>query len=537
MDRFDSDDFLSDVFQLPRISESSGTPASRGRAAQWVGGPFARSPIVAPLSAPARGCKIAQTRSAAVQRAAPRSQAGFRRFLGVRADGALVARPRLVGHARAGSVDRCIAAAALMATTLRITLLAGTYGVAREQSLDYPPSPWRLLHTLMAAGPDLQHLLARLVQHPPSYHLPYAQVQEQTAQRKPDVLQLGPGAALHISWPVDLSADEERQLSALLAQQHSLGRACDTAIWQVVPSMPEANCVPDSAGTLQVLCCTTGQPANTSHSSLQPPAFEPHWQRYHYISIRPTPQPHIAAASQVNRALYALACQPPLPATAGIAWTDRLHRALLQRAPGSALFSGLLCGQPLPEDQRAWYRWHESEATISLLEVLSPQPFEVVELEALQGLQTLYGHGGMRVPLQLLQLDPQPIASARRLHTITPMLLYTTPRPGKLQRTPAAQAIQSLLWGMGELGKLDPQCLSATNDENAVCFSHPDLGLIRASTHQTSHANLITSRSDRRAASSRAYHAELEAEQPLPLLAVGWGRHFGAGRLEACMDR
>jgi hypothetical protein len=46
-------------------------------------------------------------------------------------------------------------------------------------------------------------------------------------------------------------------------------------------------------------------------------------------------------------------------------------------------------------------------------------------------------------------------------------------------------------------------------------------------------SNLVVRRGDRRAASTRGYHVELITEQPIPLLAVGWGRHFGAGRLVA----
>lgn len=432
-----------------------------------------------------------------------------------------------------------------MATTIRITLLRGFYGTTiappspadeAPLQLDYPPAPWTLLQTLLQGMPDLEPVVQKLAGHPPVYHLPYGQLQSRnqpprSSTAAPGQLWLGQGAALHVRWPVDLSAEEERLLTARLGELSWIGRPEDSALWQVVASMPEPNCRPAPDGTLLLLCWPEATaddapwPGIDARNRRLRYAFQPGSDR------QPKQETPTTAA---NRAVYAVDASAALPTTAGIAWTDRLHRALLQRAPCSPLFAGLAAGRPLPEDQRAWYRWYGDDHCITQLEVISPQPFDEAELDALLGLRQLFGPRGLRIPLRLLQLDAMPPRSARHVRTTTPMLLYTTPRPGKLQRTPAAQAIQTLLWGLGEEGKLDPQALTADGPDDAVCLSHASLGRIRAQAWPANEANLVTSRSDRRAASTHGFHAVLSADAPLPLLAVGWGRHFGAGRLVAC---
>jgi len=407
-----------------------------------------------------------------------------------------------------------------MATTIRITLVHGAC-----QQRHYPSSPRLLLQTLAEVGCGLEEVMELLAAQPPLFHLPYGQIDRtQTKGRSaggepaaPPLL-LGAGASIYVSWPVDLSAEQERQLNAALADVHWLGEREDTAIWQVVPStaMPEPNCVPAGDGTLQL--SAWGKQSTV---------------RYRYTPTRQLPRSDAAASDLANRALYSLDPTVDLPATAGIAWTDRLHRALLQRAPLSPLLAGVIAGRPLPEEERLWYRWEAREKKIAFLEVFSPQPLAVLELNALTGLRELFGPGGMRVPVQLLQLDAVRVPHAQHARTATPMLLYTTPRNNKPQRSPAAQAIQTLLWGLGEQGKVSPESFTTGDPEGWICIEHPRLGCICARAREAAETNLVASRGDRRAASTSGYHVELNAERPMPLLAVGWGRHFGAGKLVA----
>ena len=138
----------------------------------------------------------------------------------------------------------------------------------------------------------------------------------------------------------------------------------------------------------------------------------------------------------------------------------------------------MAAGQPLGEDQRSWFRWLECDGAITALEVVSPQPFSNAETATLQTLRRLYGSGRVEVPLRLTQLEATAIPCFRQLRTATPMLLYTTPRPGKLQRSPAGHAIQSLLWGLGEQGKLDPSRFGL--DSEQVWIEHTRAGRISA---------------------------------------------------------
>ena len=470
-----------------------------------------------------------------------------------------------------------------MATTLRITLLSGRYGATPwdrsefEGQVEYPPSPWRLLRALLHGAFMLSterqqlpagaaELVTALATNQPSYHLPfgeYGQIRgfrpvygcepvpplatydsgysHSKGKRRSFIdsfLQLGAGSAIHVSWPVDLSPEQRNLLSDCLAGLSYLGRAEYAALWQLVPAMPEPNCWPDPAGTLKVLGCggedvVAGLLLNPQEARQEgrPALPGQEWLSYRYCPDRPAPRIGGSHAPAVNRALFAFLSPYPIPATSGLAWTDRLHRALLRKAPASALFSGMAGGQPLGEDQRAWYRWHEEEGSISALEVVSPQHFTEAELQALQVLQRLYGTGGVEVPLRLMRLDAQLHAHAHKLVTATPMLLYTTPRAGRLQRHPAGQAIQSLLWGLGEQGKLDPSLFQ--HHGGAVVVQHPEHGEIQSQVVDVIDKPRTTGRGERKAASSLAFRIEISGEQPLPALGVGWGRHFGAGRLEA----
>lgn len=470
-----------------------------------------------------------------------------------------------------------------MATILRITLLSGRYGATpwgrseHEGQVEYPPSPWRLLRAVLHGAfalsgssrqlPDgVPALIVRLAEQPPSYHLPYGEYgqirgfrpvygnesvppldtfgggySQATGKRRSFIdsfLELGQGAALHVSWPVDLDAEQERLLGSCLAGLSYLGRAEYPAIWQVVPSMPAANCTPDPDGTLSVLGiggsdALEGLLMNAQQGRQEGRQNLPgqRWLAYCYIPERPAVLSQGSQAPAVNRALYAFLSHYPMPATAGIAWTDRLHRALLRQASASALFAGLAGGQPLGEDQRAWYCWQQQEGSISALEVLSPLPFSELEIEALQQLRRLFGRGGVEVPLRLMRLDHAAFGSHRQLRTATPMLLYTTPREGKLQRSPAGQAIQSLLWGLGEQGKIDPGLYRIEHE--ALIVDHPRHGRITARVLDVVDGPGITGRGERKAASGLGFHVELESERGLPAIGIGWGRHFGAGRLEA----
>ena len=272
-----------------------------------------------------------------------------------------------------------------MATILRITLLSGRYGATPwdrsefEGQVEFPPSPWRLLRAVLHGAFSLAsqrdqppegvtEIVTRLAQDPPSYHLPFGEfgqirgfrpiygaeavppldiaasgLSHSQGKRRSFIdafLELGAGSAIHVSWPVELSPDQRSLLGDCLAGLSYLGRAEYPALWQLVPTMPEANCRPDPEGSLQVLGC--GEPgviegllmnAQTARQQGRPALPGQRWSSYRYDPDRPAPRLGGAAAAPVTRAVFAFLANHPIPASAGLAWTDRLHRALLQRAP------------------------------------------------------------------------------------------------------------------------------------------------------------------------------------------------------------
>jgi CRISPR-associated protein Csb2 len=265
-----------------------------------------------------------------------------------------------------------------MAIILRITLLSGRYGATPwdrsefEGQVEYPPSPWRLLRAVLHGAfllseqrdqlPDgVAELVAALAPAQPSYHLPfgeYGQIRgfrpvygceavpplatglngysHSEGKRRSFIdsfLQLGAGSEIHVCWPVDLSAEQRNLLGDCLAGLSYLGRAEYPALWQLVPTMPEANCQPDSDGTLKVLGCRAegamaGLLMNPQEARQEgrpaPPGQQ--WFSYCYRPDRPGPRLAGAKAGAMHRALFAFLSPYPIPASAGLAIPSRRWR-------------------------------------------------------------------------------------------------------------------------------------------------------------------------------------------------------------------
>jgi hypothetical protein len=75
-----------------------------------------------------------------------------------------------------------------------------------------------------------------------------------------------------------------------------------------------------------------------------------------------------------------------------------------------------------------------------------------------------------------MRLDHAPFGSQRQLRTAA--ACCSTPREGKLQRSSAGQAIQSLLWGLGEQRKINPASYRIKGE--ALFVEHPNHGRIAA---------------------------------------------------------
>ncbi len=158
-----------------------------------------------------------------------------------------------------------------MPTVLRLTFPARRYHATpwdshvNEGTVEWPPSPWRILRALIATGftkcgwtsgqvPDVaMKLIATLAESPPAWRLPAACVGHTRHYvaadgKKPLILdtwaRIELGDALEVSWPVEL-ADAEREMLALLADRLGyLGRAESWVEARVLATGQAPNCAP-----------------------------------------------------------------------------------------------------------------------------------------------------------------------------------------------------------------------------------------------------------------------------------------------------
>jgi CRISPR-associated protein Csb2 len=172
--------------------------------------------------------------------------------------------------------------------TLQIEFTAGRYHGTRwgthvnEADIDWPPSPWRILRALLAVGygkhgwgepapEQAQQLIHKLADTQPVYHLPTGATPAHTRHYMPqyatktskifdNFLHIGRGRNLYVSWPVQLSTDEQDLIDRLVSQLTYLGRA---------ESWVDVTRVSKPAG---LLCTTEGGPGKVPIPLLCPMA-------------------------------------------------------------------------------------------------------------------------------------------------------------------------------------------------------------------------------------------------------------------------
>ncbi len=153
--------------------------------------------------------------------------------------------------------------------SLRVDLPAGRYHATpwdrqvNEGEVEWPPSPWRLLRTLISCyymkaseldAAVVKGTLAKLVS-PPSYYLPNATMSHTRHYMPPfkgnttkifdAFLRIRDGDSVIITWhDVNLTGDECKILDVLLDKVGYLGRAESWAILSRIENAPTANCVP-----------------------------------------------------------------------------------------------------------------------------------------------------------------------------------------------------------------------------------------------------------------------------------------------------
>jgi CRISPR-associated protein Csb2 len=465
--------------------------------------------------------------------------------------------------------------------TLAVTFDLGRYHATpwgnhvNEGTVEFPPSPWRLLRALYATwrnhAPDLDtdivHALLRGLAVPPQYAVP-AHTLAHTRHYYPDLTSragkpstdrtldafaaLDPTAPLFISWPVDLPDDQHAALERLAKCLPYLGRA-DSLCTAHLQEAPE-----------ETLGYTTWSPIRDDHPSaeltgrLLAPAGELDldaliqrpidWRmkrllfpagtnlvpyQAHQSTAPPasTRSSHIRPSVTTVRLTLAEPIRPPFTAT--VALTDLLHRACarnLERVRGPKQDSNLLgknaTGQMLTGHQHAHYLClPDDHRRISEIVIWAPGGLNDDELEAIALVDQLTeGSPSPRLPTGIRTivagyggqeaLPPNMRGEARRWTSLTPYVPTGHP-------------------------KGDPQSFSQQRIHRDLEYIHPDLSELLVDCRPAANPWGVF---DRRREKQRhrpgftppATYLELEFREPVsgphggPLL-LGLLTHFGLG--------
>jgi CRISPR-associated protein Csb2 len=269
-----------------------------------------------------------------------------------------------------------------MMTTISIKLLSDIYCAAPwgsancEGKVEWPPSPWRLLRSILCGGfgaqlsPEkmilLKQVVAKLGSASPSYHLPDATQRMLNSARPTPVSQQGryhrkdgiavlhgkpkdlrdvqycfaEGSAIWVQFSgVELERGEERVLAKAISHCRYIGRAEAQAEWAIEDDedMPEPNAIPATKGLTKASCWDGSQvedllfdPRSQQGAKViakVPPGLI--WQGYEVSAKVNAPQSP-ARQSQADPQLmrFLLAPGNPIHRHNFLSYAQRLHQSL-----------------------------------------------------------------------------------------------------------------------------------------------------------------------------------------------------------------
>lgn len=321
-----------------------------------------------------------------------------------------------------------------MAVTLAITFPLGRYHATpwdravNEGAVEWPPSPWRLLRTLVSTwytrwpdlpAPTLDALLDALG-GTPSYRTPSVRpghtrhylpnLDHRSGKPGGTDLTLDPFLwvpaedELLVQWDTDLAIEQRGVLSKLVELVPYLGRAdsvCFARLLDVDPVPDDTWWRPEADGRLRLLASTTPvrRPllelstveVRKARRTLPPETI---WISYG----RSEPAPTIPTAPRVppvHAIRFAVMSRVPLKATNGILLADEFHRKAAGRLAGDRV--GELLGQGGASTDHQHTHWvpvpngSEPGATIGSLLVWVPQGLGPAEVASILGIRDVSG--------------------------------------------------------------------------------------------------------------------------------------------------
>ena len=400
-----------------------------------------------------------------------------------------------------------------MGTALELRFPWGRYHATpwgrnvNEAAMEWPPSPWRLLRALYAtwraraphlSEANIYNLLSQLAE-PPTFHLPEF-VEAHTRHYMPDIGRghdlafdafavFEPGAAIVVTWTVDLEPDARSALDELAPLLPYLGRAESVCEARLLPhgehhsvglqsgpvsaTDPVATDVPD-APLVRVLvpelplnldALTAQTAAVRAARRVDPPGAR--WQPYaRRVPVTPVRAVHHPVRSSPTAVRWAID-GPALPARwAAVGVTDILRRACLARygrrfdgAPSPTLAGKDAAGMPLEGHRHAHYFALDLDGDHLLdhLVVWAPGGLDEGAVQAIATLDRLVGYAhvpdfrpvrlGLEAVGDIGDVAPELVGPARVWRSSTPFAPARHPK----RRTPwdqhlASQVAEEFAW-------------------------------------------------------------------------------------------
>lgn len=323
-----------------------------------------------------------------------------------------------------------------MAVTIAITFPLGRYHATpwdrsvNEGAVEWPPSPWRLLRTLVATWytrwPDLPapvlDALLEALGDPPSYRTPPARPGH-TRHYLPDLghksgetggtdLTLDPYLSIRreetllIHWDVDLTAEQRGTLGKLVELMPYLGRAdsiCDAALLDTDLAPDETWWRPGAGGGKTIRLLASTQPVRRPVLEMStvdvrkarrtlPP--ETTWVSYGRVEPVTTMTPG-RQAPMVEAIRFAVMAKAPVKATHGILLADEFHRIAADTLAGDRVSELLGHGGAATDHGHAhWVPIPDGSqrgSTVGSLLVWVPQGLDPDEVASLLNIRDVSG--------------------------------------------------------------------------------------------------------------------------------------------------
>lgn len=462
--------------------------------------------------------------------------------------------------------------------TIKIELIANRYHANPwnrahiEGSVEWPPSPWRLLRAMFSGGfsagiakEDMQLIIGQLATVLPSFYLPSGAYLQTRSPRKDrsdtvDLFQMGKDVCdaylnfdqsdrtIWVQWPVDMPAEAQILLSRCITYCRYLGRREADAVWSLASAedMPTANAIPQADGTIAVATCD-GDIDALLKSPYEVQVIEKRsaflglrWVNYHLDLI---PKAGLTFNPPTYyRAELSISTKGKPRATSMLYWAEKLHSALASAK--TANFTGCDANnQYLKSHKHVFIQPVIEEDTLVGFLLHCPAGFSNVEIEHLFfKVKTLYGRKGNELTVRVVNLAADSGSLAQVWESETPFFLTRWPltrhgKPRLISGTfyqkdgPEQQALRALCYLPQFL--LNPKSCQFEACEQGLALLHDQQIVAAASAQEWPLAYRWSSdRLHGQRSIATGYRLKLSFPNAvIGPIAIGYSAHFGFGML------